>query len=66
MTVWVRIALYVIAGWLSGSGYISDEVKRLLTDDPTVAATVAHGISALMCLASIGWWRLARRMGWST
>lgn len=29
MTVWIRIALYMLAGWLYGSGYIGEEVKNL-------------------------------------
>ena len=45
MTVWLRILLYVVAGWLYGSGYIGDEVKELLTTDPAVAASIEAGIS---------------------
>ncbi|MBZ7920566.1 hypothetical protein LAC81_02035 [Ensifer adhaerens] len=46
MTVWIRIALYMIAGWLYGSGYIGEEAKALITDDPAVAASIEAGIAA--------------------
>lgn len=66
MTVWVRIALYLIAGWLFSSGYISDEVKRMITDDPEVAAGVQVAVSAVVAGGSVLWWRIAKRFGWST
>lgn len=66
MTVWIRIALYLVAGWLFGSGWISEEVRDILTTDPAVleslnilAAATAFGIAA-------GWRWLAKRYGWAT
>ena len=66
MTVWIRIALYVIAGWLYGSGYIGAEVKNLITDDPTVIATVEQLVSGLVFVVNVAWWKIAQRRGWAT
>ena len=65
MTVWIRIALYMLTGWLYGSGYIGDEVKAILTTDPAVAATIEAGIAAVIGAVPVIWWRLAHRFGWS-
>ncbi len=66
MTVWIRIALYIIAGWLYGSGYIGAEVKSLITDDPAVAGAIEQLVSGLIVTASIAWWKWAKRRGWAT
>jgi len=66
MTVWIRIALYVIAGWLYGSGYIGAEVKSLITDDPAVAAAIEQLVSGLVFTLSVAWWKRAKRKGWAT
>ncbi|MGX5723389.1 Pam3-gp28 family putative phage holin [Shinella zoogloeoides] len=66
MTVWLRILLYVVAGWLYGSGYIGDEVKEFLTTDPAVAASIEAGISAAIASVPIAWWQWAKRKGWAT
>lgn len=66
MTVWIRIALYVFAGWLSSSGLINEEVKSLLTNDPEVAFGIQAVLSGLVAGATAAWWRLAKRFGWST
>jgi hypothetical protein len=65
MTVWIRIALYMVAGWLYGSGYIGDEVKTLITTDPALVASIEAGISAAIASVPLAWWRLAKRYGWS-
>ncbi|MEY9328229.1 hypothetical protein [Sinorhizobium fredii] len=66
MTVWIRIALYMVAGWLYGSGLIGEEVKVLITTDPALVASIEAGISALIASVPLVWWRLAKRLGWST
>lgn len=66
MTVWIRIALYLLAGWLYGAGYIGDEVKRLLTDDPAVASSLEAGVFALLSSLPVAWWQWAKRRGWAT
>jgi membrane associated rhomboid family serine protease len=65
MTVWIRIALYIFAGWLYGSGYIGDEVKTMLTDDPQVAMALEALVAGIITGVPLLWWRLAKRMGWS-
>lgn len=66
MSVWVRIALYMIAGWLYGSGYIGEEVKSLITNDPAVAASIEAGIVAAVGAVPVAWWQWAKRTGGET
>jgi len=66
MSVWIRIALYMLAGWLYGSGYIGDEVKSIITTDPAVAGAIEAGISALIASVPVFWWRMAKRLGMPT
>lgn len=63
MTVWIRIALYMLAGWLYGAGYIGDEVKSMITDDPAVAASIEAGIAAAIGAIPVAWWQWARKSG---
>lgn len=66
MTVWIRIGLYIFAGWLYGSGYIGDEVKEIITTDPAVSAAIEAGITAAIASLPVGWWQWAKRKGWAT
>lgn len=66
MIVLVRIVLYVAAGWLSNSGYINEEIKSLITNDPEVAFGVQVALSGMIAGATAAWWRLAKRFGWAT
>lgn len=66
MTVWIRIALYMVAGWLYGSGYIGEEVRSMITDDPAVAASIEAGIAAAIGAVPVAWWQWARKMGMPT
>jgi len=66
MTVWIRIALYILAGWLYGSGYIGTEVRDLITNDPAVSVSLEAGVAAMVAGLPVMWWRLAHRFGWST
>lgn len=65
MTVWIRIFLYMVTGWLYGSGLIGSEVKQILTTDPAVAAAVEFAVSAVIAGVPLLWWRIAKRLGWS-
>jgi hypothetical protein len=56
----------MLAGWLYGSGYIGEEVKRILTDDPAVAASIEAGITAAIASIPVAWWQWAKRKGWAT
>jgi|UniRef100_A0A6H1ZBZ8 hypothetical protein len=66
MSVWIRIALYIAAGWLYGSGYIGDEVKAMLTDDPQVAMALEALVAGIIAGVPVLWWKIAKRMGWAT
>lgn len=66
MTVWIRIALYMLAGWLYGKGYIGAEVQTIVTTDPTVATAIEALVAAGIGGVPVLWWRLAHRFGWST
>lgn len=66
MAVWIRIALYLVAGWLYGSGLIGEEVKDLVTTDPLLVESIEAGLSIVIAGVSVIWWRLAKRLGWST
>ena len=66
MTVWIRIALYLLAGWLYGAGYIGDEVRRLLTEDPAVVSSFEAAVFALISSVPVAWWQWAKRRGWAT
>ncbi|MDQ0422274.1 hypothetical protein J2045_003322 [Peteryoungia aggregata LMG 23059] len=66
MSVHARIILFIIAGWLYGSGWISEEVKNMLTTDPEVAAYVQGLIAALTIAVGYVWRWLAKKVGWST
>lgn len=66
MTVWIRVALYMISGWLYGSGYIGEEVKSLITEDPAVAASIEAGIAAAIGAVPVAWWQWARKVGYPT
>jgi hypothetical protein len=66
VTVHARIVLFIIAGYLAGAGWISEEVKDLLTTDPEVAAAVQAFIALAVAGIGYGWRWLAKKMGWST
>lgn len=66
MSVWIRIALYLVAGWLYGKGFIGEEVKDLMTTDPAMAASIEAAIAMLIAAIPMVWWRLAKRFGWAT
>ncbi|WP_319519710.1 hypothetical protein [uncultured Martelella sp.] len=66
MTVYVRILLYIVSGWMVSSGLINEEVKRIITTDPAVADGVQLVLAGLVSSISLYWWKLARRFGWKT
>lgn len=66
MTVWIRIALYAVAGWLFGSGLIGEEVRDILTTDPAVVDSINFIVSAGVFGIAAGWRWMAKRFGWAT
>lgn len=66
MTVYLRIILYIIAGHLASAGWLNDELRNLMWNDPDAVALIQGAIAGLPALGSLVWWRLAKRFGWST
>lgn len=66
MTVWIRIALYIFAGWLYGSGHIGQEVRDILTTNPEVVPAVEAAVFGIFTAIPLAWRKLALRFGWST
>ncbi len=66
MTVHARIFLYIVAGYLAGAGWISEEIKTMLISDPEVAATVQIALGAIVTAVGYCWRWVAKKLGWST
>lgn len=43
------------SGWLYGSGYIGEEVRSIITNDPAVAASIEAGIAAAIGAVPVAW-----------
>lgn len=54
----VRIALYIVTGWL-GSGWIDPETVDLIRGEPAVLAVISGGVAAI-------WYAAAKWRGWKT
>ena len=54
----VRIALYILTGWL-GSTFLDPDTVSLIRNDPAFLALVTGGIAAV-------WYGLAKWRGWAT
>ena len=54
----VRIALYVLTGWL-GSSILDPETVELIRKDPELLMAISGGIAA-------GWYAVAKWKGWQT
>lgn len=65
ITPLIRIALYVLAGWLAGRG-LPPQAVAIITGDPAIAGLVTEVLAALMFAVAALWWRLAKRFGWAT
>jgi hypothetical protein len=63
MTVFVRIVLRIIAGFLAGKGF-ADATE--LANDAEFVGLVEMGLSGLLLAVSEGWYYLAKRFGWKT
>lgn len=66
MTVHARIILFMLAGYLAGAGWISEEIKVMLTTDQEVVALVQGALFAIVTAIGYGWRWVAKKMGWST
>ena len=66
MTVYVRILLYILTGYMLDAGWISAEIKSILTTDPEIAAGVQVILASVVGAVALGWRWVAKRLGWST
>lgn len=65
ITPFVRIGLYILAGWLSAHG-LPHGAGEVLTTDPAMIELATQLVAAAIAGVSLIWWRVARRFGWST
>jgi hypothetical protein len=63
MTVFVRIALRIIAGFLAGKGFTE---ATELANDAEFAGLVEMALSGLLVEFWYGCYYLAKRLGWKT
>lgn len=66
MTVHGRILVFIIAGYLSGAGWISEEVKTMLINDPEIASYVQSVLAGAVIGIGYLWRWIAKKRGWST
>lgn len=64
-TPFIRIALYYIAGRLGAAGLPPGAVA-IIGSDPVLLEVVQTTISLFVVGVVMLWWRIAKRMGWST
>jgi len=65
ITPLVRIALYILAGWLSAYD-LPPEAQRIFTTDPAMIELATQAVAAGVAGLTAVWWRVAKRFGWST
>lgn len=61
-----RLALVWLSGWLYSSGWLNDELQQMLLNDPSIADATQVALSGVSMAAWLGFWRLAKRWGWTT
>jgi hypothetical protein len=62
---WVRILLYIVAGYLLNKG-LPPQAASIITDDPLVLEAVSNFLAGAITILTVMWWRLAKRFGWAT
>jgi hypothetical protein len=61
----IRIALYIAAGYLANAG-LPAELVQLVSTDPSIADLMGQAAAGLIAVLTMAWWRIAKRMGWRT
>lgn len=61
-----RMLLFWLSGFLMSSGWINDELQRMLLTDPGIADALQTALSGVFAGLWFAWWRLAKRWGWTT
>ena len=64
MTLWARLLLYVLAGWLAARSVPADVTDIL--KDPAIIDEVSALLSGVVFAVSKYWHALAKRYGWPT
>lgn len=64
MTLWARLFLYVLAGWLAARAVPADITEML--KDPLVVDEVSALLSGLVFAGTKYWHALAKKHGWAT
>lgn len=62
MSVYIRIALRYIAGYLALVGLLPEDLAHMVANDPELASVI--GLALAASVEAI--YRLAKRLGWST
>jgi len=66
MTALARIALYIVVGYLSRGGWLPQDIADEISSNPDMVWAIEAGISAMVGAGTLAWWRIAKKMGWST
>lgn len=65
MSVFVRIFLRWLAGFLIAKGIFSESDASMIATDPELAAMIEVGLGMALGAISEAWYFLARKFGWS-
>jgi hypothetical protein len=60
-----RIFLYIAGTWLAARG-VPPELAHYITTDPVLLELLSQALGVLIGLFALGWWRIAKRFGWTT
>lgn len=66
MGVYIRILLWIVTGALLSSGWITEELRARVLNDPQAAEYAQMVLSGFVAGITWFWWRLAKRWGLST
>lgn len=61
----IRIALYMVAGYLARAG-LPQNVVDVVTTDPAFAEVIGQVLAAVIAGVTLLWWRIAKRLGLAT
>lgn len=65
-SVFVRIALRWVAGYLVIHGFLGQEDATAIFSDPDLAALLEPAVGFVIGAAAEGWYALAKKFGWTT
>lgn len=65
MSVFIRILLRWVAGFLIAKGIFAPDDAQIFTADPEIERLLVTGLGSLAGAVAEGWYALARRWGWA-